>query len=609
MLAYIGPGPGLAVQAPALLLLGGILIALFSLLTLPLRWLLRRPKKRGPAKTTRMVLLGLDGLEPGLLEAGMESGRLANFSRLAQQGCYQRLATTCPPLSPVAWSTFATGLSPGRHGVFDFVHRSADLTLKLAFSEVSGGRARQLRKGRSFWEILGQHGVFSQILRVPVTWPSPPFFGTLLSAMGIPDLRGSQGTYTLFGPAQRELREGQHVLWQAPHEGLWQADFALPPGTARLRLQRSGEAWRLDWGAHSCQLTLGEYSPWCRLRFGRAVGLVKFLLLDGSPQLYATPVQLDPERPALGISYPSFFSAALSLVLGPYATCGLAEDTGAREDGVLSAPQFLEQCYQIQAEREAQFFHLLERTPRGLCTVVFDGPDRIQHMSMKCQQTLDDLYQRMDELVGRTLAQLQPDDVLMVLSDHGFKPFQRAVDINAWLLQQGYLQVDAQNRPVWSETRVIALGLAGLHLNLRGRQRQGCVSLEEAEALKAELRDRLQALVDPANGCRPLVQVLDSQQCYDGPYKVDAPDLVLGWEVGYRIAKSAGRGEIGTEVFRDNDSAWCGDHCLHPDRVPGVLLCNQPLKGEARLLDLAPTVLDYFGVPRPSAWEGRSLCV
>ncbi len=583
-------------QAPALLLLTGIVIALVSLLTLPLRWLLRRPKKRGPARTSRMVLLGLDGLEPSLLEEGMRAGRLPHFASLH----YQTLGTTCPPLSPVAWSTFATGLNPGKHGVFDFVHRTPDLKLKLAFSEVTGRRARQLRKGRSFWEILGEYGVFSQILRVPVTWPSGRFFGTLLSAMGIPDMRGSQGTYTLFSREPRSLREGENILWR---DG--QADFSMPSGSVRLRLQGS----QLRWDDQKIDLEVGKFTPWCRLRFGRSPGLVKFLLLDESGQLYASPVQLDPERPVLPLSYPSFFSATLALLHGPYATCGLAEDTGAREDGVLSAQQFLEQCWQIHQERRRQFLHLLDRTPRGLCAAVFDGPDRIQHMCLDSPETLAELYARMDELVGETQARLQPGDLLMVLSDHGFKPFRRAVDVNAWLVQQGYLQVDSSGQPVWRETKAIALGLAGLHLNLQSRQPQGCVPLEEAAGLKSELRQKLLELTDPVDGTRPLVEIFDSQQCYNGPYKSEAPDLVLGWEVGYRIAKSAGRGEVGTEIFRDNTSAWCGDHCLHPQRVPGVLLCNQPLREGARLHDLAPTVLEYFGVPRPDALEGRSLCV
>ena len=599
MLAYIGPGPGLAVQAPALLLLTGILIALFSLLTLPLRWLLRRPKRRGPALTSRVVILGLDGLEPTLLEAGMRAGKLPHFQALAEEGGYQRLGTTCPPLSPVAWSSFATGLTPGRHGVFDFVHRTHDLGLKLAFSEVSGKKPRQLRKGRSFWEILGEHGVFSQILRVPVTWPSPPFFGTLLSAMGVPDLRGSQGTYTLFSSQPEQLREGENVLWR---DG--EADFKLPSGVARLRLENG----RLSWGGGACELQVGKFTPWCRLQFGRSPGLVKFLLLDESPRLYATPVQLDPERPVLGLSYPSFFSAALALLHGPYATCGLAEDTGAREDGVLSDQLFLQHCYDIHDERKRQFFHLLGRTPQGLCAVVFDGPDRIQHMCIKDQQTLDGLYARMDELVGETRARLGPGEVLMVLSDHGFKPFERAVDVNAWLHQQGFLKLDEDQQVVWSETRAIALGLAGIHLNLRGRQSRGCVAPEQAEELKAQIRSQLLQLLDPQTGKPALLDVLDSQHCYNGPYKAEAPDLVLGWEVGYRVAKSAARGEVGQQVFADNTSAWCGDHCLHPERVPGILLCNRPLREGAHLIDLAPTVLEYFGVPRPQSLEGRSLC-
>ncbi|MBN9418038.1 hypothetical protein ABS71_06765 [bacterium SCN 62-11] len=604
MLAYIGPGPGLAVQAPALLLLTGVLVALLSLISWPLRRLLRRPKKRGPARSPRVVILGLDGLEPTLLEEGMEAGRLPNFAALAAEGGYQRLGTTLPPLSPVAWSTFATSLNPGKHGVFDFVHRTADLGLKLAFSEVHRNRPRQLRKGRSFWEVLGEYGVFSQILRVPVTWPSGPFFGTLLSAMGVPDLRGSQGTYTLFSPQPKQLREGENVVWQ---EG--SAEFSMPSGRLRLRLEARAGGWRLSWPGQQIELQVGRFTPWCRLRFGRSHGLVQFLLLDESPQLYASPVQLDPQRPPLSLSYPSFFSTTLAMLLGPYATCGLAEDTGAREDGVLSQEQFLEQCYSIHQERRGQFLHLLERTPRGLCAAVFDGPDRIQHMSMNRPDLLEQLYARMDELVGETRARLAPGEVLLVLSDHGFKPFRRAVDVNAWLLQRGYLQVDETGKPIWSKTRAIALGLAGIHLNLKGRQAQGSVEPEQADGLKQELRAALLDLTDPLDGTRPLVDVFDSSQCYQGPFQQDAPDLVLAWEVGYRVAKSAGRGETGGEVFLDNTSAWCGDHCLHPKRVPGILLCNQPLHPEARLHDIAPTVLDYFGVPRPENWEGRSLCV
>lgn len=622
MLAYIGPGPGLAVQAPALLLVWALLVALGSLLLLPLRWLLRRPKRRTNQRWRRVVVVGLDGLEPTLVEEGMRDGRLPAFQALAAEGGYQRLGTTCPPLSPVAWSTFATGVNPGRHGVFDFVHRTPDLQLKLGFNEVveeplrwwgwklpwKRARARQLRKGISFWEILGQYGVFSQILRVPVTWPSPPFFGTLLSAMGVPDLRGSQGTYTLFGRHPEALQEGEWVAWREQGEVLT-ADFRLSSGNLLLRLARQGTAWELSWKGGRQALQPGQYSPWVRLPFGRASGLVRFLLLDESPRLYATPVQIDPSRPALSLSHPHWFSLTLAKLLGPYATCGLAEDTGAREDGILSEKQFVEQCYEIHEERERQFFHLLDRTPDGLCAVVFDGSDRIQHMALQSPAAMENLYARMDDLVARVRARLSAQDLLLVLSDHGFKAFLRQVDVNAWLLQKGYLSLDPEGKICWERTRVVALGLAGLHLNLKGRQPKGIVEPEQAEALKQNLRKELLDWVDPQTGERPLVEIYDSQHCYQGPYRSEAADLILGWEVGYRIAKSAARGEVGEEPLRDNDSRWCGDHCLHPLRVPGILFANQRLATGAHLRDLAPTILDAFGVPRPAFLEGRSLCL
>jgi len=617
--AYIGPGPGLALQAPAFLLIGGALTALLALLTLPLRWLWRRPRKPGPARARRVVILGLDGLEPSLVEAGMQEGWLPSFARLARKGSYQTLATTCPPLSPVAWSTFATGVNPGKHGIFDFVHRTPGYSMKLAFSEVGEEAmtlgplrlpwkrpyARQLRRGQSFWRILGEYGIFSHVLRVPVTFPEERFHGALLSAMGVPDLRGTQGTYTLFSPQPESLTEGYCVTWERTRDG-WEALLTMPPGTLKLRL--SGPApWILSWGREKRPLELGKYSPWLRLPLGGTSGLARFVLLDDGPRLYMTPVQLDPLAPALPLASPSFFSVALARLLGDYATCGMAEDTGGREDGVLTQALYLEQCYSIHREREAQFFHLLRRTPRGLCAAVFDGTDRIQHMAMESPDQLRELYQEMDRLLGRVLTEIVDDDLLLVLSDHGFKPFRRQVDVNAWLRQNGYLEVAEDGSICWERTRVFALGLAGLHINLKGRHPHGQVDPSQLGELKARLRQELTQWVDPATGQRPIVEVFDSAEIYQGPFRERGPDLVVGYEVGYRISKSAARGEVGSEGLSDNTSPWCGDHCLHPARVPGILLSNHPLSEQAHLRDIAPTVLAALGVPPGQAMEGLSL--
>lgn len=598
--AYIGPGPGFAVQAPALALLAGVVLAGLTLLTFPLRYLLRRPKKRAKTDVRRVIVVGLDGLEPTLAERWAQE--LPNLQSLQ----YQRLATTCPPLSPVAWSSFATSVNPGKHGIFGFLHRTRDFKPFLAFSRVEKvrfgrSRPRSMRKSKSFWTVLGEHGVFSHVLRVPVTWPAEAFHGAMLSAMGVPDVRGSQGTYTLISREREELREGEWVAWEQHKDG-YRAQLEVPEvGKAFLELRGA----TLSWQGHTQVLQVGAYSPWLPLRLGKARAIARAVLLsENPPRLYLTPLHIDPQSPAMPISYPKFYSAALAKLLGPYATCGLAEDTGGREDQILSHEQFLKQTYDIHAEREAQFFHALERTSEGLCLTVFDGTDRIQHMAMNREDTLLELYQRMDGLIGRVRSRLRKGDVLVVMSDHGFKPLRRTVDVNAWLVQEGYLTV-RDGVIVWPETRAYALGLAGLHVNLKGRDANGCV--EDLAGLKAELQARLESLTDGEE--KPIRRVFDAQEVYQGPYLSTGPDLVIGYNPGYRISKSAARGEVGTEIFADNDSTWCGDHCLDPETVPGVLYCSEDLQDGADIRDLGPTILQWFGVTPPAYMEGKALQV
>lgn len=613
-LGYIGPGPGLAVQGPALLLLLGYGAALLALLSLPLRLLLKRRKKRGRARLKRLVVVGLDGLEPTLTERWMEEGALPHLAALAEKGSYQRVATTCPPLSPVAWATFSTGVNPGKHGIYDFVKRETNYQPSLAFSAVEEVRARWgpfrlpwrsarprfLRKSQSFWNILGEHGVFSHILRVPVTWPPEPFDGLLLSAMGAPDLLGTQGTYTLFGLEKPEhLRHGDFVQLERDGDSLG-AEIKGPEGSSVSVRFCEGT---LTIQGKSYPLRDGEYTPWVELKFGGITGLAKFLKLD-SDGFYMTAIQVDPEKPATPLSSPRTFVVALAKLLGRFATCGLAEDMGARDDRVLTLDAFLKQSYEIHQERELQFFHSLKRTREGLCAVVFDGTDRIQHMT-RDPERLKELYQRMDALVGQTTELLGPGDELMVLSDHGFKPLERLVDLNAWLKQEGYLVTTDQGAIDWSQTRAYTLGLAGLSLNLKGREKSGTVEPAEATELAQEIREKLEGLPDGESTA--ILKVHLAADCYQGPYLEQAPDLVVGYRPGYGVNKEAARGKVGEQVVCDNDRPWVADHCFEPDQVPGVLFSTLPLREGPALRDLAPTILELFGVTPPRFQEGRSL--
>jgi hypothetical protein len=225
--AYVGPGAGFALVGSFLTILLGLLGGLFYMSTFPIRFFLRSLRRRKAlknARVKRMVILGLDGLDPNLVDRWMAEGHLPELSKLANEGSYQRLRTTYPSISPVAWSSFMTGVDPGRHNIFDFLNR--DLRTyqpELSSSQVGGpartmrvgnwvipvGKAtvRNMRKSRAFWSILGDHRIPCNILRIPLTFPPEKFAGALLSAMCVPDLRGTQGSFTYFTTDEAEAGE------------------------------------------------------------------------------------------------------------------------------------------------------------------------------------------------------------------------------------------------------------------------------------------------------------------------------------------------------------------------------------------------------------------
>lgn len=633
-LAYIGPGAGFAFLGSFLTLALSVLAAITSLLLWPFRVIrtaMRRERARRPARTKKLIFLGLDGLDPELTEKWMAEGKLPNLARLKEQGSYRRLRTTCPALSPVAWSTFSTGVNPARHNIFDFLNRD----LRTYAPELSSAKVRaperflrigrfeiplarpsveMRRKSEPFWKILDRYGVDSTILRVPVTFPPDDFRGRLLSAMSTPDLRGSQGTFSLFRGSEGAL-EGPENAPPIP--------FRVSGSTAPV-LEIQGATY---------PLAFGEYTPWIRLKFrarggARIAGIVRFLLSekDGDFSLYATPVQIDPENPALPISQPPYYSAYLAKLLGSFATLGLAEDTWALNDGAIDEDAFLKQAQLIQQEREAMFFSALDHLRQGVLACVFDTSDRVQHMFYRYLDpalaadrhagVIETLYRDMDRLVGAALARVDRETAFFVLSDHGFCSFRRGVNLNSWLRRNGYLALagDAQEGGEylggidWSRTTAYTFGLGGLYLNLRGREAQGIVDPGEAAGLKAELIAKLTQLKDEETGEVAIQHVYAASAIYNGPYLDAAPDLIVGYSRGYRTSWDAALGKTTGRVFESNEKAWSGDHCVDPSLVPGVLFSNNKLDAEnPGIEDLAPTALQMFGVEPPAWMEGKPL--
>ncbi len=659
-LAYIGPGAGFAFLGSFLAIAVSLLASLTSLLVWPFRmvWLaVRRRGRFGKAQVKTAIFLGLDGLDPNLAEKWMDEGKLPNLSRLRGQGTYRRLRTTFPALSPVAWSTFATGVNPGRHNIFDFLNRdlrtyapelsSAKVRPPLRFLKIGSWRiplsratVELRRKSEPFWKILGRNAIGSTILRVPITFPPESFKGRLLSAMSTPDLRGTQGTFSWFStrslssPCENGVRlplVGERHELRGSLEGPDGSAITFSittSGTASRALNIEGKTW---------PLRVGEYTPWIRLRFSRGVlsaarGIVRFLLTETDPEvsIYVTPVEIDPENPALPISYPTQYAIYLAKLLGSFATLGMAEDTWALNEGAIDEVAFLEQARLIQQEREAMFFSALERTRRGVLACVFDTTDRVQHMFYRYIDpqradalresphagTIEALYRDMDRIVGRTLEQIDSDTVLFVLSDHGFSSFRRGVNLNTWLLHNGYLALlpglsesgDYFDGIDWSRTRAYTFGLGGLYLNLRGREAQGIVTAQETAPLKSELMSKLSGLRDDQTGEVSIRHAYDSNAIYNGPYLDAAPDLVIGYAPGYRAAWSAAVGKVSRAVFENNAKCWSGDHCIDPTAVPGVLFASRRFEGDnPGIEDMAPTALRLFGIEPPPWMEGRAL--
>lgn len=668
--AYIGPGAGFAIGSTLLAFMAAMLSGLVAIFLWPARRLfryIRGRKAMARARVKRVVILGLDGMEPSLAEKYMAEGRMPHLSNLAAKGTYKKLATTAPPLSPVAWSTFLTGCNPGKHNIFDFLTRDLRTYLPLLSSvnivpdgaprklgpiRLPGRKAdiRLMRKGKPFWNVLGEHGIFSSVIRVPITFPPERFRGVLLSAMCVPDLRGTQGTFSFYSTDSRAKEE--HIggeQFSVQREGRRIRSRLLgPPGADGKPLECPFEVAVLD--ANRARLTVsgenydlqpGIYTPWIPVAFkaglGKNVrGICEFLLKQTEPQfeLYVTPVQIDPDQPAMPISYPGVYATYLSKAQGRFATLGLAEDTWGLNAKVLDDDGFLHQCLEADAEREKMFFDALDKVRNGLCVCVFDGTDRIQHMFWRYidaqhpahagqggnqrRDAIAELYARMDDLVGKTIAKCDREDtLLMVISDHGFNSFRRGVDLNVWLEQNGYLVLKPEGRGQkylagvdWEKTRAYCLGLAGIWLNVKGREMHGIVDPKEADALRDEICDKLSKLVDPKNGVAAVSRAFNSRKIYSGPYAGQAPDIIVGYNKDYRVSWEAAIGQPTEHLFHDNTKAWSGDHCIDPKLIPGVLFCNRPIETEhPRLMDLGPTVLDLFGVDVPAHMDGKPLTV
>jgi predicted AlkP superfamily phosphohydrolase/phosphomutase len=614
-------------------------------------------------------------MDHGMLETFIAEGRLPNFARLAQEGDFSALETTMPPLSPVAWSTFITGMDPAGHGVFDFLQRDPEtmdvvepfytfgpegfsLDVGSWVLPLSGGDVELYRRGQAFWELLDDAGVDTTIFRMPVNFPPVETGGRTLTGMGTPDFIGGHGTYSYFTDyppddmtamtghieivevvndrVEAELHGPPHPFKREPvnRGGVGangEVEYEYPDLVAPFEVFVDPEAAVAKIVIQDTELVLneGEWSDWVRVDFDAipyVVGLSsigRFYLQEVRPdfKLYVTPLQINPEQPHTPISGPEDWSEDLHDVLGPFYTQELPEETKAFSEGVFSGREFWEQSQFVYTERRRALDHVLDTFEDGLLFFYFGSVDQGSHMLFHFADTehpmhepdellrngIRTLYEEMDEALGRVLDAVDDDTTLIVMSDHGFAPFYWGVNLNTWLLEQGYVTLkDPTLRgrfPMfvnvdWSRTRAYAFGMGGVYVNLRGREREGIVEPgAEYDRLLDELERDLLAMVDERTGANPISLIYQTRDQFAGPHLGEGPDIIVGYSRGYRYSWDGPLGEFGPDIIVDNDDEWSGDHTNDYRLVPGVLLTNQRISLETPALhDLTVAVLDEFGV-------------
>ncbi len=558
----------------------------------------------------KVIVIGVDGMDPGFVERHWRD--LPNLATLRREGSFSRLRTTTPPQSPVAWSTFITGLDPDAHGIFDFVHRnpkthdlflSTDKTIEPRFRislgpyelPLQSSRVELLRRGTPFWTTLAARGVSVTIVKMPTNYP-PVSQGSEIAGMGTPDLRGTQSTFAFYTDAEDEASHdvsgglirkvtvaNSHVdlLIEGPPNSL-RRDHAYATVPMAVDIDPERPVARFQVGDELAVLQQGEWSDWIPADFpliphlASVRGMFRVFVKQLRPRLdiYISPVNVDPMKPALPISYPASFAKEF----GRFYTVGIPEDTSAIRQGVFNLPQFLSQTRLVLNDEQRMLRESLDRFTGGFLFYYFSSVDENSHILWgRHDEDLLRIYRAVDSSIGEAMRR-EPDATLIVMSDHGFSTFDRAVNLNTWLLEQGLLARTPAGGIDWANSRAYALGLNGLYLT---------------GADGEDVKRRLLGWRDPKNGQAVVEAVAETHPAPDN--RDIAPDLIVGYSPGYRASWATGLGEVPAVELEDNTDAWIADHCIDAAEVPGVLFATKGFDlPHASLKSLSGAILKLF---------------
>lgn len=587
----------------------------------------------------KVLIIGIDSMDPFIVDSMLD--KLPNFKGLET---YTMLETTIPPETPVAWSAASTGSNPGKYGIFDFINRDPKTYLpKLNLAREKQGIIKteyvSAMRGTPFWKILSKKKINSTVLRWPVTFPAEKINGKILSGLGVVDIKGTLNNYSYYTNEEYdENEEGKEKIITVEINNNRIETYISGPlirkssGIKDVRIPMSiaikDDEIILNIDKNECSIKPKQWSNMIRVKFKVGVftevyAIFKLYLISTNPKfhMYMSSLQIDPENQFVNITYPENYGKELADNIGLFQTLGMPEDTKAVTENKLDESVFYGQINEIENERNKMFFYEFKRFKQGLYAFVFDSGDRLKHIFWNSRdkikrkalpKEIEDYYLQKDNLIEKVLSKIDENTKLIVFSDHGFADFTYQVNINSWLVKEGYMKIKDNNQNSlfrfvdWKNTQAYSLGFTSLYLNLKGRESQGIIGNDEAEGLTKEIADKLKSLKNNSNPV--FTKIYKSKDIYKGNFLDIAPDLILGFSQGYRASWQNAVGGMDKDIIFENKTKWKGDHLIDRSHVPGVLFTNFRInKKSPSIIDIAPTVLKLFNVDIPKSMDGVAL--
>ena len=473
------------------------------------------------------------------------------------------------------------------------------------------------------------------------------------------EFNGDKATAIIMGPSNPILKAEQDELkaiakdqrtieQQARYEELMESGYK--DVKVEMEVQKTGGDLKIHVQDAELDLKKGEWSDWVPLSFKitpivKMRGMAQFLVLEVEPdvKLYMSPVNWDPRNPPLPITKPNDWSKKLVKEVGVYRTLGWAEATWPLNEERIDEATFIADAYAAMKDRMKIMEHELKKGNWNLFVSVYESTDRFQHMfyrlidkkhpyydaelAAKYGNAIRDVYVHADKIVGKAMEYVDANTTIMVVSDHGFHSFRKSVNLNTWLVKNGYMHLHGMEdksykladlfdrgqfwvNTDWTKTKAYALGLGQIYINLQGREKHGTVSPgEDYSKLQEEIITGLKKIVDEETGESVVRNVYKRDDIYRGEYIGNAPDLMVGFNEGYRVSWQTTLGGIPKDLLENNMKKWSGDHCAYDYEITaGVLLSNKKLaKTNPNIIDIAPTVFKTFQVSNLPNLNGKPL--